>query len=455
MDEYCHPSLDEDTLADRNEDQVLSRYQKNKRRDQRRILTVPQLWIWTFGQEVITAMQKPIFGTFDTFDRFNRKVFETIENHQDELSRALTSKELSALKFGDLLVGTLISECVDKLTSPSRLGLSESIFGIFEKSISELSAKVREYTKLEALKKNNIDSEKVFILQIGDVREELSMIHSVLFEQEEVWRQFMKAKVPKAWFSPPEDQFFIPPQITGRMLDVMEILERPQTQFAKYKRQIAKLDTDAERVEGFITLQLDLKSKHASLHEAHLTTLMSAAVIGFTIVTIIFTPLAFLASLLALSTSGFQNHQYNSTLTNGAPFYHSSYISRWMGGLYSSHERMSLIKSVIIELGSFIIAGLAIWLALKFTTDFSIMETSKQVWDLAKQRLGLLKAWWQAKKVQNVANAAPTERQPTLQQPAPAKHAIAPSDGYHFLRKRFRIIPRGSRQQHVESGKSQ
>ena len=338
MDEYCHPSLDEDTLADRNEDQVLSRYQKKERRDRRIILTVPQLWIWTIDKDLITAMQKP------TFDEFDRRGFNTISNHEDEISTALTSRKYLALKFGDPIVGILISECVNKLNSPSRLGLSDSIFGIFERSISKLSAQVREYTKLEALRKNNIDREKVFILHIGDVREELSMIQSVLFEQEEVWRQFMKAKFPKLWSRPPEDQFYIPSETTGRMLELMEILERPQTQFAKYKRQIAKLDADAERVEGFITLQLDLKSKHASLQEAHVTTLMSAAVIGFTIVTIIFTPLAFLASLLALSTNGFQNHQYNSTLTNGAPFYHSSYIGKWMGELQWFHEIMSLIK---------------------------------------------------------------------------------------------------------------
>ena len=283
-------------------------------------------------------MQKP------TFDEFDFKGFQTISNYEDEISEALTSTESSTPKFGDLLVGNLISECVNKLNSPSRLGLSGSIFGIFERSISKLSAQVREYTKSDAIRKNNMDREKVFILQIGDVREELSMIQSVLFEQEKVWRQFMKVKFPELWSSPPEDQFYIPSEITGRMFEIMEILERPQTQFAKYKRQIVKLDADAGRVEGFITLQLDLKSKHASLQEAHVTTLMSAAVIGFTIVTIIFTPLSFLASLLALSTNEFQNHQYNSTLTNGAPFYHSSYIGKWMGELQWFHERISLIK---------------------------------------------------------------------------------------------------------------
>lgn len=338
LDEYCHPALDEDTLADRNEDQVLSRHQKEKPRDQRIVLTVPQLWIWTFDKEVITAMQKPMF------DGFDYGIFGLIETHQDDILKALDSKSSSALKPSDLFVGALISECVDKLSSPSRLDLSESIFGIFERSISELSFKVREYTKPEALKKNNIDSEKVFISQIGDVREELSMIQSVLFEQEEVWRQFMKAKVPELWSGLPQDQLSIPSDITGRVLDFMEILERPQMQFAKYKRQITKLDTDAGRVEGFITHQLDLKSKHASLQEAHLTTLMSAAIIGFTVVTIIFTPLAFLASLLALSTNEFQKHQYNSALTNGAPFYPSSDVRKWMGELNSFHGRMSLTE---------------------------------------------------------------------------------------------------------------
>ena len=342
LDEYCHPGLDEKTLADRNEDQVLSRYQKGMDQDQKVILTVPQLWIWTFGKCLITATQKPRSESFGTS---TKGVIAYFKHFQNEIEQGLTSEGFSGLKLSDLFVGALVSHCINDLNSPSRLGLPksifglpESIFGIFENSISELSAKVREYTKSEALKQSNIDSEKDLILQIGDIREELSMIQGVLFEQEEVWRQFMKAKFPKLWSGPPEDKFSIPEKITGTMLNIMETLERPSAQLAKYKRYIARLDAEAERVQGFITLQLDLKSKHASLQEARLTTLMSAAVIGFTIVTIIFTPLAFLASLLALSTSEFQNHQTNSTLMNGAPFYDSSYIGKWMGELNSFHE---------------------------------------------------------------------------------------------------------------------
>ena len=393
------------------------------------ILTVPQLWVWGFRDNIITAMQVSRFGPdaelmFDSGRSFDwhESAFFVPHDHQ----------ELQGVRVKDLMVGALISECVNELNSPSRFGLSDSVFGIFEKSIFMLSVRIREYTKSEALKRNDIDSEKDFILQIGDVREELSMIQSVLLEQEEVWRQFMKAKFysPDYWSGPPEDQFSIPSQAQGILLDVMEILKRPQAQFAKFKRQIAKLDADAERVEGLITLQLDLKSKHASLQEAHQTTLMSAAIIGFTIVTIIFTPLAFLASLFALSTDKFQKHQHNSALASGAPFYHGSYIGKWMGELCFLRERMSLIEKVTIEFGSLLTTSFAIWLALKLTTGFSIKETGEKIWDLAKQRLGISKAQRQLKEPQNVGDAAET-----AEQPAAARQVTVPRHEKHTLWK--------------------
>ena len=318
---------------DRNRDQVLSRHQKTLPRDRRILLTVPPLWIWTIDKRVITAMQKP------TFDEFDPHVFTTIPSDMDRISKALASTVSSDPRpMGNLIAGILISESVNKLASPSQLGLSESIFKIFERSIYELSARVREYTKTEVLTKNNMDSEKVFVLQIDDVRDELSMIQSVLDEQERVWRQFIQAKFPKCWSAPPEDQFVIPSNLDGKIIWVVEILGRPQTQFAMYRRRIASLDKEAERVEGLIKLLLDLKSKHASLHQAHLATLMSAAFVGFMIVTIIFTPLAFISSLFALSTNQFQKSQFNSSLANGTPFYHSSYIGKWMGASNSLYE---------------------------------------------------------------------------------------------------------------------
>ena len=344
LDEYCHPSLDDETLADRNASQVLSRYQHNLNefpREERNIIIVPQLWIWTFDDRLFTATHKSIVA--ELFDLFSS--VGNVETYKDEISSYFTTMRSSAPQSGlfvDLLVGLIISECVNTLNARLSIELSRSVFGVFENSISQLSAKVRKYTNSQALGKNSIDLEKLFIFQVSDIREELSMIQSVLDEQEQVWRQYIKAKFPEFWTNPPEDQFVFPSHFDGKVLSALKNLERPQTQFAKYKRQIAQLDADAERVANSINLQLDLKSRHASLKEAHLATLMSSAVIGFTIITIIFTPLAFLVSLFALSVNHFQQHQSNSTLANGAPFYDSNYVGKWLGKLNSSNERMLL-----------------------------------------------------------------------------------------------------------------
>lgn len=339
LDEYCHPSLDDDTLADRNADQVLGRYQDEVPQEKRNILTVPQLWIWTFGDNVYTAMPTSIKETFDGFDlQVDLYFFSYIEDIESAFKTKHSSTPRSRL-FIDLLVGLILSECVNNLNTRPRIGLSRPVFGVFENSISRMSADVREYTKVEALSKNSIDSEKRFILEINDIREELSMIKSVLLEQEQVWQRFMKVRFPELWPNSPGDPFVIPPHFNERVLTIIKKLERPRAQFTTYKRQIAILEADAERVANSIHVQLDLKSKHASLKEAHLATLMSSAVIGFTIITIIFTPLAFLVSLFALSINHFQEHQSNSTLANGAPFYDSKYVGKWLGELNTLNER--------------------------------------------------------------------------------------------------------------------
>jgi hypothetical protein len=49
--------------------------------------------------------------------------------------------------------------------------------------------------------------------------------------------------------------------------------------------------------------------KHASLRESHATSMMSAAIFGFTLITIIFTSLSLFASLFALPINRLQAQQ--------------------------------------------------------------------------------------------------------------------------------------------------
>jgi hypothetical protein len=144
-----------------------------------------------------------------------------------------------------------------------------------------------------------------FLHVIDDIREELSMIRAVLFQQE-VWKEFTNKTWPQYWPNGPDGRFKAPerpkdPDETKSPKNHQEIwskIWRPQIQFVKFKRQIAKLDKDAERVERAIDRKLDLKAKHASINGAHSTAIMSVAVFGFTIITIIFTPLSFIMSIL-------------------------------------------------------------------------------------------------------------------------------------------------------------
>jgi lysozyme family protein len=159
------------------------------------------------------------------------------------------------------------------------------------------------------------------------------MIIMVILQQEEVWKDFSAMAWPDFWKDGKAAFSVDPPQhLTNRQLESSpehaieywrKILRTP-AQFQKFKQRIERLDEHAARVEQSIAFNLDLKQKfagieqakasmaqaQASTKEAHATALMSAAVFGFTIVTVIFTPLSFILSLFALPIDRFQkNHE--------------------------------------------------------------------------------------------------------------------------------------------------
>ncbi|KAI0165104.1 hypothetical protein GGR52DRAFT_94371 [Hypoxylon sp. FL1284] len=182
-----------------------------------------------------------------------------------------------------------------------------------------------------------MDQEQDFFHQISDLREELSMIKLVLAEQEEVWKEYMGAMWPNQGFSQqqirkPSSEDMEPIKIPRgfRTQEEWNEIWRPQILFNRYRRRIAKLEEDSERVERNILIKLDLKQKHAAMKEAHSAAILSAAVSGFTVVTVIFTPLSFVAALFALPIDRF-NEGKDGRQQDGV--YLSSYIGKWSGKL--------------------------------------------------------------------------------------------------------------------------
>ncbi|CAG8982472.1 hypothetical protein HYALB_00009966 [Hymenoscyphus albidus] len=415
LDEYCHPGLDAETLEERNKDQVLSRYQKDLSEDDRRILVVPQLWIWTVDSNfILTALQRAIWKAFEGYTSMEHNVFDLLAGVLDRtenpnkilINASHTESQASPAEQKEVFsknisIAMLLSMCIDTMDSLSRSNPGPI-------SDSELFAKVRDYTQWNTWSDNNLDVERDFILQIADVRDEISMIKSVISQQKQVWRQFMNAKFPDWGLKSPEDDLVIKLQPEYQQpwaLEIVEMLKRPQKQFANYERQIAKLDADAERLEDIIRFLLDLKSKHAGLKEAHLTTLMSAAVIGFTIITIIFTPLAFLATT--------------------------------------------------IEIASFAVAGIAILASIEFTKGFSV---TKNIWIFGGRLFGFVKPDFREKKqldeARDIGRTDIAQKQPrsTPLTPQAARRISTEGDEEPGFLNRLYARRRGRRQQHVKSG---
>jgi len=172
--------------------------------------------MWTINdkmkEHIFACTTSSIAEEFDTdwLDYFDLRAKEKFHVRYEKFYvwyKALKSP-FPQLSEVELIMALMISECVHKLKKMRNIGLAEPMFGIFEQSISRLSAKVGDYTKLETLSKASLETGKGMMLDIADVREELSMIQSVLDEQENVWRRYTRDKFLKFWSD--EKKFSIP-----------------------------------------------------------------------------------------------------------------------------------------------------------------------------------------------------------------------------------------------------
>jgi hypothetical protein len=266
-------------------------------------------------------------------------------NWMDELQWDLKQSGTQYSPSHDERICFLLSYIIGFLDEPSKCGLpgsSERLLDIFERSIVTLSDRVKRYTSSTSVGALDKDRELGFYHEIDDLREELSMIKSVLLQQEEIWKQFVSQAFADRW----KDNKLTPNANDDTSL--WSHLTRPQAQLPKFFDRIDRLNQDARRVEETISIRLDLQAKHASIRqaeakeveakakdrEAHMTAVMSTAVFGFTMVTIVFTPLSFLLALFALPIRNLQNQQVPLQRTNdsGATYvYTSNYVGKWVG----------------------------------------------------------------------------------------------------------------------------
>jgi Mg2+ and Co2+ transporter CorA len=172
----------------------------------------------------------------------------------------------------------------------------------------------------------DIGAETDLLAEIKDIRDELNMIAKVL-----------------------EDQKSVLPDLEVSITDIYHEEKKPHSVTHDLKRRfkeqlktidvhmkdIDRMDKQAERIYKSITDLLDLKQKHANAFEARFardqaagTARQSQTIMVFTIVTIIFLPLSFIAALFTINIREFP-HQPGAS----EPSLPLSYVSKYMFGI--------------------------------------------------------------------------------------------------------------------------
>lgn len=158
----------------------------------------------------------------------------------------------------------------------------------------------------------DIGQETDLLAETKDIRDELNMIAKVL-----------------------EDQLHVLPDLQEAVCDIYRDEQRSQQEVKKrfrdqmksievHLKDIDRMDRQAERIYNSITDMLDLKQKHANAFEARFardqaagTARQSQTIMVFTIVTIVFLPLSFIATFFAINIREFQGPNGNPNLPLG------------------------------------------------------------------------------------------------------------------------------------------
>ncbi|KAI1362170.1 hypothetical protein F5Y08DRAFT_355555 [Xylaria arbuscula] len=337
LDETYYPSLSAKALASRNGSQVVSResaaLEGNETDVQDRpILTVPQMWIWGSGNHIISCCPAD----------YSRTDLNSLRNTCPRLG-----------------VGCSLAEKISKLGSKREDGRFRPPLDYFEAGVVRVLEDVRDYIDDKAMSRPDMQKEHEYMFRIADIREELAMIRHVLNSQLHILNTFISEFEPHPCLGNgnPCDE-----NCPGRE-DVnhkWEEIKGSRDIIDNYQKRINKIDSDAERIEKNIQDQLNLKRTYASIKDAQdsliatrVSLVISAAVIGFTVITIIFAPLAFVAALFTLPIEGLLKNQVQSSNgvgNDGNQEGTSAYTTTYVGTWFAVAELVTLIVTVGLAL---------------------------------------------------------------------------------------------------------
>lgn len=368
LDQSFYHNID---TRDRDVDQVVYRFQLqgkdlNDTDCDPKIVMVDQLWMWILGKDLIVTSfpqrwQQPKNDPLNVLDSIiediNSKTRDPVKSVYD-LAIIITNRcsgVFNRHRMGDEeyqfldMFESSIGNATDRETvlfkefnaasaqasawlqhhrRPNRFTryLEDSSIDLGQKEIAirEERFKFEEFTRgpLFVDRLLDIGQETDLLAETKDIRDELNMIAKVLEDQLQVLPDLEAAIC----------DIYRDEQISQR--DVRKRFEEQLKAIKTHIKDIDRMDKQAERIYKSITDMLDLKQKHANAFEARFardqaagTARQSQTIMVFTIVTIVFLPLSFIAAFFTINISEFPRG------ADGDESLPLGYVSKYMFGI--------------------------------------------------------------------------------------------------------------------------
>jgi hypothetical protein len=317
--EAYYPGLSTKVLTSQNEAQVLMG-------ETGKVLLLPQIWLWCLENYVVSACSFPDdVGFYGNLPK------------SDQVEKVATKVVLKNCESVFILTGAILAGKIFEFASPAD-SEQPSILDLYQRAVFRILSDVTAYIDEPDDKAPNLSQERNFLKRTTQLRGEFAMMLEITSQQCKIVDGLLQLTgvydSKECVFQDGTLKDDDPVSLSYyRYRGEWELILRARQVLQKCRDRVEKMDRDAERIEASIKDQLELKRTHASMNDARSSLVLGVAVAGFTIVTIIFTPLSFMTSLLALPIDKFSAEQYsfapNKTDNTTVRAYHSGDVGAW------------------------------------------------------------------------------------------------------------------------------
>lgn len=237
------------------------------------LLTIHQMWIWKMDERtVITASP----------ERWH-------SGSEDSLLDTIRQQGVKHFKNPEQLIAHILHECAKFIERYKYAGFGDHILDVFEQQIARLSDQESTCFKLfkDSLSgtiPNSVNKEIELLYEVKDIHDELQLLHRIFESQREVLVDF--------------SNLFWHGQHAEAIRDARALFIEDSKICSTMKR-VNRLDEDTQRTHTSTDFLIQTKQAQSSLQEAEAAGKLNNYIMIFTIVTIVFTPLAWLTSLFA------------------------------------------------------------------------------------------------------------------------------------------------------------